>query len=96
MPCITAARIVSQQPAVRTAQLHPGVATTTCSHAVVQARGCNLVEILGTEADSTLFGWSYVPDKLLSTLRILDLGNNWELTESGIDMLFGGMHLWEL
>jgi hypothetical protein len=50
-------------------------------------------------ADGNLFGWmSFDGERpgLLETLRVLDLGDNWELAEANITAAMGNLLLWEL
>jgi hypothetical protein len=50
-------------------------------------------------ADGNLFGWTPFAGGrpgLLETLRVLDLGGNWELAEGNITAAVGNLFLWEL
>lgn len=48
-------------------------------------------------APDQLFGWTTKFQKLLNTLRVLDLGDNEDLAEPNIGTLLGSdLQLWEL
>lgn len=61
-----------------------------------QARSCSLTM---TISSPNLFGWEAMTGAqpgLLETLRVLDLGGNWELAEADVSSALSALHLWEL
>lgn len=63
---------------------------------MLQARGCNLTALIG---NPNPFGWSLnagAQPGLMKTLRVLDLGDNWDLTAVDFSIAAETMQLWEL
>jgi hypothetical protein len=60
----------------------------------LQVRGCNLTADTPTE----LVGWSPITQNtgLINAIRVLDLGDNPELSVTGMEGLLIQMPLWEL
>jgi hypothetical protein len=60
----------------------------------VQVRGCNVTAHTATQ----LADWSPITQNtgLINTIRVLDLGDNPEISVIGMEDLFGQMKLWEL
>uniref|UniRef100_A0A383W616 Leucine-rich repeat-containing N-terminal plant-type domain-containing protein n=1 Tax=Tetradesmus obliquus TaxID=3088 RepID=A0A383W616_TETOB len=64
------------------------------SLSVLRARGCNLTAATSTE----LAIWTNMTQDtgLINRLRVLDIGDNPELSFTDMEMFFGQMRLWEL
>lgn len=76
--------------------MQPRCRICRCLLLVLQARSCNLTMSTSTP---NLFGWEAITGAqpgLLETLRVLDLGDNWELAETDASSALGAWHLWEL
>lgn len=59
----------------------------------VQARGCNLNSAM---SGLNLFDWTYTDNGIQDNLRVLDLGENPDLTDAAIGGAMASLPLWEL